>query len=1416
MLAFLACVLSIPILHAGLNSYDAAIEADHAGALPYVAVSRETMEFDHTLGIEFDFGEISESATLEFIVSGDPDLESEDDPNAQRDGFLAVGENGTWNLRYEQWDDTGALGFTHLGVADYQFEPEDGVDEELLNSPTELTHVTYRWDQETTTMELYVDGLLVGTNADATEYEMPTGPGVLGAKDVDGAEGMAGVIERVTVYNEAIDPAAIVFHAEAWLGNSDPGVVVSSKQDFGELQFIDEPQEITIPVRNSGQENELTVSAVITGGENFTLVSAPAVVPPGGSGDIILLFDRKGAIGQFTGSLEITTNDPDEFDMVIAVDLSAALIDREGPIGHYRFDELAGTTEMPDATGFGRNGTYGEGVTLGEDAVATGTSMGVAGGSSASIPGEHFADLEDFTIAIWMNADSVDALHTLVAKGGGGIPTFAILISEGQVQWFVDTAPEFGTEAAVLTAGTTHHVAVSYSSTKATIYVDGAPVASFDNPAELPLDSMNPILVGSFETALPFAGRLDDLQIYNRVLTDAQVNGLFASPGSVVTGELSSKPLIAAQWSFDGTLSDTAPGGLGDVLTPTGDPEYALGVVGQAVKITADGLQRLRADDSDDLDLSENWTLEAFVWPDTDNTGEWDRFWTKWGDGGDQWHTSFRSTGAVDVENGLDLFINDGNNLINSNTTAEVPLQEWSHVAFVGDSVGGTITTWLNGVKVGEAAYEAVTPGDGAMNFGNFESPANELQYSGLIDEAIIHTVVKDEAYLLERAALITIPKFYPISSITSTTEVDDFYPVGNLILGPGFGFNSEAPFRRLIGGAEGLWVTADPGGFPSDYLEAADAPVLTLDLGADVSLSEISVWGYSATNGNGVSEFSLRFATSAEGTAGFGQSIAYNPTFNPTTDNDTIRQSFLFSEAVTARYVEFTTVDNYFTAPGDGSEGGLAGGDRVGLGEIAFEIEPSASGGGGGSRDALGRVAGSSEPIMEPTEVDFGELPGDATFEFLFNGIKGGGSTAIAGNDSWALKLEQWQDTGFIGTTEFGVVDNTSEAPTVFETDVHVVFVSDTAAGETRIYVDGVPSGSTPGNPEMSGAGAVMGARDGTGDPMGEGSVMYGWASYDRALTDAEVASLVDTPFGPATVGANLVAHWPLDDPAGATEAAETSGAHPGAVGAGVTFGGPGAIAGTSAEFDGSGGIQAEWSAAINPESFTLTLWARSNGGAGAWNSPVTSRNDLNPDSQGYLIYDNEPGGVWTFWSGNGTDDGNWQVLDGPEVKLGEWQHLAITYDDAEEVKKLYVDGVLEVESDDTLTPNDTTPFNIGAGQDLGDGFFFIGDIDDVSVWDGALDIDTIGRIMVEGVAAVAEGGPVDPPTTASFDLTDVGFSAAGDFSLTLPADVTADIEFSTDLMNWEVIGNGATGTYEDTDAFRSGGPSGYYRAKP
>ena len=160
--------------------------------------------------------------------------------------------------------------------------------------------------------------------------------------------------------------------------------------------------------------------------------------------------------------------------------------------------------------------------------------------------------------------------------------------------------------------------------------------------------------------------------------------------------------------------------------------------------------------------------------------------------------------------------------------------------------------------------------------------------------------------------------------------------------------------------------------------------------------------------------------------------------------------------------------------------------------------------------------VASSTDAVTEPTVVDFGELPDDATYVFFFNAVKAGASTAVAGNDAWGLKLEQWPDTVSFGTTEFGVVDNLFEPDgagdpsTIFEEDTHVAFVNDFGNGEVRLYVNGVLSGFHVGNFEVSGEAKVMAARiDVDTDPMAEGSIMYSWATYDSILNDTEIAEL-------------------------------------------------------------------------------------------------------------------------------------------------------------------------------------------------------------------------------------------------------------------------------------------------------------------
>jgi hypothetical protein len=168
---------------------------------------------------------------------------------------------------------------------------------------------------------------------------------------------------------------------------------------------------------------------------------------------------------------------------------------------------------------------------------------------------------------------------------------------------------------------------------------------------------------------------------------------------------------------------------------------------------------------------------------------------------------------------------------------------------------------------------------------------------------------------------------FYPTHSVT-LVQSSEFFPVSRIAQGVGVGLAAAAPYNQL-GGAS-TWVTNASG---SDYFGAGGGvgptPIIVFDLGSDVLLGEISTWGYADGNVNGAREFSLRFATEADGTGNFGTSVTYNPPF-VAAQAYSPRDTHRFSEWVTARYVEMTMTDNYF--------GTGAGGDRVGLGEVAFE----------------------------------------------------------------------------------------------------------------------------------------------------------------------------------------------------------------------------------------------------------------------------------------------------------------------------------------------------------------------------------------------------------------------------------------------------------------------------------------------
>lgn len=169
--------------------------------------------------------------------------------------------------------------------------------------------------------------------------------------------------------------------------------------------------------------------------------------------------------------------------------------------------------------------------------------------------------------------------------------------------------------------------------------------------------------------------------------------------------------------------------------------------------------------------------------------------------------------------------------------------------------------------------------------------------------------------------------------------------------------------------------------------------------------------------------------------------------------------------------------------------------------------------------------------------------------------------------------------------------------------------------------------------------------------------------------------------------------------------------------------------------------------------------------------------------------------------------------------LPLDVWSHNLVVKDGENFV--YFRDGVEIGSSVVTGAPVNAQPLYLG-GQPQNDATVegFSGRFAEVAVFDRALSAGEVLEVYQRGLNGVAltDGGttPVDPEPSDRVVLEDVGITASGVFGLTLPAGVTADIEYSTDLIDWEVIATDLSGALEETDAGRIAARESYYRAVP
>ncbi len=331
----------------------------------------------------------------------------------------------------------------------------------------------------------------------------------------------------------------------------DPNLRVQRNAVFGELPPGTVSRTVELELLNNGEVNTLMLSGAELSGpdaDHYSLGAVPDSIEPGGSALLPVTFNAMGRVGGFTAFLDLSSNDIS--DPVIRVDLSALIPNANGLVARYRLDETEGTF-LVDSSGRGRHGEYRSTdagmFTLGSPSLAgPGTAVsldhGDVGAGFAEIP-DSFEPFVDLSIAMWFEVlEGADSVLTLISKnrtGEQGSP-FAVAYNAGSLFVFNGGATDL--VAAGISAGEPHHAVVVFDNSSeersGSLYVDGELVGTVEDVDGFDDAGSSPLVIGALGGSFGFRGVLDDVQLYETLLSAADVAYLYENPGEELPGEV--------------------------------------------------------------------------------------------------------------------------------------------------------------------------------------------------------------------------------------------------------------------------------------------------------------------------------------------------------------------------------------------------------------------------------------------------------------------------------------------------------------------------------------------------------------------------------------------------------------------------------------------------------------------------------------------------------------------------------------------------------------------------------------------------------------------------------------------------------------------------------------------------------------
>ncbi len=297
-------------------------------------------------------------------------------------------------------------------------------------------------------------------------------------------------------------------------------------------------------------------------------------------------------------------------------------------------------------------------------------------------------------------------------------------------------------------AKTWSHLALTYDGANLRLYVNGELVDTESSPPAQA--SVGPLLFGGNDDEEFFRGRLDEVRVYDRALSEGEI----AADKSAPTQTLPSTPVAA--YSFDageGELAEDLSGEHDGELVNT---EWVKGKYGSAIYLDGND-DYVEIPDSPELALNEEFTIEAWVRPDEDATWEsvvWketENFYSYTLMAGGEEAGVPEGALADEVESWVDV---EGEEDLTDNA--------WSHLALTYD--GANLRLYVDGELIDtEPASPNTEDPEGRLFFGTND---DEDFFNGRIDEVRIYERALDAGELAaDKATPIEAPPEAPVAA---------------------------------------------------------------------------------------------------------------------------------------------------------------------------------------------------------------------------------------------------------------------------------------------------------------------------------------------------------------------------------------------------------------------------------------------------------------------------------------------------------------------------------------------------------------------------------------------------------------------------------------------------------------------------